>query len=73
MIDFDSEIPKSDIDISNIKDSDETYIILLAITILKEVNNILLELGMSGVTFFLEDLVADWKIKDSNTKKERAH
>ena len=56
MIELDCDNSKKNIDLNNFKTSEDRAIVILVIVILKNVNNLILELGQQGVNYFLYDI-----------------
>ncbi|CDW74385.1 cre-dcr-1 protein [Stylonychia lemnae] len=56
LIELDIDLSKKQIDLGFFNNDQDRTIVILAITLLKNINNLIIELGQHGVNFFIHDL-----------------
>jgi len=66
---LDSEICKKVLDLSDFNDNEDRAIAILALILLKNINNLTLELGTKGVQLFIQDITREYFERQENLKR----
>ena len=68
LIELDSEFTKTSLDIASFKNYEDQVLVIFCIILLKNTNNLLIELGSLAVKAFLLDLKRDLLVSQKSSK-----